>query len=78
MLKKIRVEDVKVGMHIKEFCGAWMDHPFWRGQFVVTDPKDLEKLVASAVREVIIDTGKGLDVPAAAPHGAGHRSGRHV
>lgn len=67
MLKKIRVEDVQLGMHIQEFCGSWMDHPFWRGQFVITDPKDLQKIAASAVREVIIDTGKGLDVPAKPP-----------
>ena len=67
MLKKIRVDDVRLGMHIKEFCGSWVDHPFWRGQFVVTDPKDLQKIIASAVREVIIDTGRGLDVPAEAP-----------
>lgn len=61
MLKKIRVEDVRLGMHIKEFCGSWMDHPFWRGQFVITDPGDLKKILASQVREVMIDTGKGLD-----------------
>lgn len=67
MLKKIRVEDVCMGMHIKEFCGSWMDHPFWRGQFVVTDPKDLQNILTSAVREVIIDTGKGLDVPPEVP-----------
>lgn len=67
MLKKVRVEDVCLGMHIKEFCGSWMDHPFWRGQFVVTDPKDLQKILSSAIREVIIDLGKGLDVPAKTP-----------
>jgi putative nucleotidyltransferase with HDIG domain len=67
MLKKIRVDEVRLGMHIKEFCGSWMDHPFWRGQFVITDPKDLDKIRASAVREVIIDSGKGLDVAVAQP-----------
>jgi putative nucleotidyltransferase with HDIG domain len=63
MLKKIRVEDVQLGMHIKEFCGSWMDHPFWRSQFVINDPKDLAKVKASKITEVIIDTDKGLDVP---------------
>ena len=53
-----------MGMHIQAFCGSWMDHPFWRGQFVVTDPADLKKILASQVREVLIDTGKGLDTPA--------------
>ncbi len=61
MLKKIRVDEVQLGMHIKEFCGSWMDHPFWRGQFVITDPKDLDKIRASNVREVMIDTDKGID-----------------
>jgi hypothetical protein len=64
MLKKIRVDEVQLGMHIKEFCGSWMDHPFWRGQFVITDPKDLDKIRASKVREVMIDTDKGIDTPA--------------
>jgi putative nucleotidyltransferase with HDIG domain len=67
MLKKIRVEDVQLGMHIKEFCGSWMDHPFWRGQFVISDPKDLAKVQASKITHVIIDTGKGLDVAPEAP-----------
>lgn len=68
MLKRIRVEDVRLGMHIKEFCGSWMDHPFWRGQFVITDPSDLEKIRNSAVRLVMIDVDKGLDVtPSSAP-----------
>lgn len=62
MLKKIRVEDVRLGMHIKEFCGSWMDHPFWRGQFVITDPNDLQKILGSQVREVMIDVSLGLDV----------------
>lgn len=68
MLKKIRVEDVRLGMHIKEFCGSWMDHPFWRGQFVVSDPADLDKILSSKVREVLIDVSLGLDV--ASPSGA--------
>ncbi len=67
MLKKIRVDEVQLGMHIKEFCGAWMDHPFWRGQFVITDPKDLDKIRSSKVLEVMIDTDRGIDAPAASP-----------
>lgn len=70
MLKKIRVEDVRLGMHIKAFCGSWMDHPFWRGQFVVTAQSDLDKIHGSAVREVIIDTDRGVDVPADTPQEA--------
>jgi len=62
MLKKIRVDDVRVGMHLHELCGAWLDHPFWKSRFVLRDPDDLRKLRASAVVECWIDTAKGLDV----------------
>lgn len=54
-------------MHLKEFCGSWMDHPFWRTGFVIKDPKDIELILASQIREVMIDCSKGLDVPADAP-----------
>jgi HD-GYP domain-containing protein (c-di-GMP phosphodiesterase class II) len=63
MLKKISVEQLTVGMHLKEFCGSWMEHPFWRSGFVITDPKDLKTILASSIKEVWIDSSKGLDVP---------------
>lgn len=63
MLKKIKVEQLTVGMHLKEFCGSWTDHPFWRTGFLVTDPKDIKAILASSVREVWIDSEKGVDVP---------------
>jgi putative nucleotidyltransferase with HDIG domain len=62
MLKKISVDQLTVGMHLKEFCGSWMEHPFWRNGFVITDPKDLVSIRASSIKEVWIDCGKGLDV----------------
>lgn len=64
MLKRIRVEQIILGMHIKEFCGSWMEHPFWRSGFVLKDPKDLERILSSSIKEVWIDSSKGLDVPA--------------
>ena len=51
-------------MHLKEFCGSWMEHPFWRSAFVITDPKDIESILASSIKEVWIDSSKGLDVEA--------------
>ena len=62
MLKKIPAEHVCLGMHLQAFCGAWMDHPFWRSKFVLTDPKDVALIRDCAVREVWIDIGKGLDI----------------
>ena len=67
MLKKISVDKLTLGMHLKEFCGSWMEHPFWRTQFVLTDPKDIEVIRASSIKEVWIDCNKGLDVAADVP-----------
>jgi len=63
MLKRISVDQLMVGMHIKEFCGSWMEHPFIRSSFVLANPKDLQTIRSSSIREVWIDSSKGLDVP---------------
>jgi putative nucleotidyltransferase with HDIG domain len=49
-------------MYIHEFCGSWMDHPFWKAGFVLQESKDLATTLASSVREVWIDTSKGKDL----------------
>ena len=64
MLKRISVQQLTVGMHLKEFCGSWMEHPFWRTGFVLSNPKDIATILASSINEVWIDVSKGLDVPA--------------
>ncbi len=61
MLKKIRVNQVRLGMHLHSMEGAWMDHPFWKTRFVIREPEQLKKLQDSAIVEVWIDTDKGLD-----------------
>jgi HD-GYP domain-containing protein (c-di-GMP phosphodiesterase class II) len=67
MLKKIPVQQLRLGMHLQAFCGAWLDHPFWRTQFVLTDPRDIGLILESSITEVWIDAAKGLDVEASAP-----------
>ncbi len=62
MLKTIAVKDVRIGMFIHELKGPWMDHPFWSTKFVLADPNDLQKLLASPIKEVVIDPLWGLDV----------------
>lgn len=64
MLKRISVHQLILGMHIKEFCGSWMEHPFWRTSFALNNSKDLEAILASSIKEVWIDCDKGLDVAA--------------
>lgn len=60
MLRKIPTDSLRVGMHVHEVCGSWLDHPFWRGSFKVTEVAQIAQL--GAIREVIIDTDKGRDV----------------
>jgi putative nucleotidyltransferase with HDIG domain len=67
MIKKISVKQLTLGMHLKEFCGSWMEHPFWRTAFVIADAKDIEAILASSIREVWIDSSKGLDVAPGEP-----------
>jgi len=66
-------------MFIHEFCGSWIDHPFWKKSFLVTSQEEFNSIVASKIEELIIDTDKGLDVlvdieptapPASAPEPA--------
>ncbi len=66
MLKKVPVDQLRIGMHLHELCGAWLDHPFWKTKFVLDDPQDLRKLLDSGVKEVWIDVAKGRDVDAPA------------
>ncbi|MGV3679835.1 MAG: HD-GYP domain-containing protein [Acidovorax sp.] len=64
MLKRISIQHLTLGMYVHDFCGSWMDHPFWRAKFVLKDPKDLERIKSASIEEVWIDTSKGLDVAA--------------
>jgi len=62
MLKRINARHLQSGMHLHGLCGSWMSHPFWRASFLLKDPKDIRRILDSGIKEVWIDTGKGLDV----------------
>ena len=62
MLMRIQIQHLTLGMYLHEFCGSWMDHPFWRAKFLLKDPKNLARIQATAIQEIWIDTDKGLDV----------------
>ena len=62
MLKKIPVQQLVLGMHIKEFCGSWTEHPFWRSGFLLANAKELAAIHASSIKEVWIDSTKGTDI----------------
>lgn len=74
MLKKVPVSELRLGMHLHSFDAAWIDHPFWRTRFTLTDAADLAAIAASSVRECWIDVALGADV--AAPTGPAVAPGR--
>ncbi|MCB1912655.1 MAG: HD-GYP domain-containing protein, partial [Rhodocyclaceae bacterium] len=39
----------------------WMSHPFWRSQFLLKTREEVQRVRESGIREVYIDTAKGLD-----------------
>lgn len=63
-LKKISKRMLVQGMYIQEFCGSWMEHPFWRSKFVLDNASDRERILQSSITELWIDVSKGLDVAA--------------
>lgn len=65
MLKKIGIKHLRLGMHVHELCGSWMEHPFWRTRFLLDDAEDIRRIRESGIAEIWIDTGKGLDVSVA-------------
>ena len=52
-------------MFVQSIEGSWLHHPFWKSKFLLTDEVDLEALLTSGIKSVMIDPAKGL-VPAVA------------
>ena len=48
MLKRIDVADLRLGMYLERFEGAWIDHPFWRVRFVLDKLEDLQAARANS------------------------------
>lgn len=62
MIKRISIRQLRRGMYVHEFCGSWMDHPFWRSRFLLRNDAELQRIISGGVQELWIDTAKGLDI----------------
>lgn len=77
-LKKISIDQVRLGMQLHAVEASWLDNPFWRSRFLLKREADLDKLRRSGARACWIDVSAGLDVedgqpadaPAQAPTGS--------
>ena len=62
MLKCIEVTELRLGMYIHEFCGSWVDHSFWKPNFLLSSERELQRIAGSNISELWIDTDKGGDI----------------
>jgi HD-GYP domain-containing protein (c-di-GMP phosphodiesterase class II) len=62
MIKKINVKALKPGMYIHDMNCGWLDHPFLSNSMKVKNRQIIEKIISTGIREVYIDTKRGLDV----------------
>jgi putative nucleotidyltransferase with HDIG domain len=60
MLKRVPVADLTLGMFLHRFDGAWMDHPFWRQNFLLESAEDLGRIRASGVQAAWIDMARSV------------------
>lgn len=72
MIKRIHSNQLQPGMYIHDLNCGWMEHPFAFNTFKVNDEKTIEKIIASGIRELYIDSEKGLDVEDAQTHDEYH------
>ncbi|HTN72996.1 MAG TPA: HD-GYP domain-containing protein [Methylomirabilota bacterium] len=62
MIKKIKVEQMKPGIFVHDFNCGWLHHPFLKNRLKIATEKEIEQVIHHQIREVYIDTDKGLDV----------------
>ncbi len=62
MIKKIKVEQLKPGVFVHDFNCGWLHHPFLTDRTKIKTDKQIEKVVKHGIRELYIDTDKGLDI----------------
>lgn len=62
MIKKVKVQQLKPGMYIHDMNCGWLEHPFVSGTLKIKNEQEIAKIVGSGIREVYIDTERGLDV----------------
>ncbi len=62
MVKKVSSKELIRGMYIHDINCSWLEHPFFGRSMSVDDNELIEKIVNYGIREVYIDTDRGVDV----------------
>ena len=64
MLRRIKAEQLQVGMFVARLGGSWINHPFWRARFLLNSEDQVNQIRSAGVQEVWIDILKGRNLPA--------------
>ena len=67
MLVRIETENLRTGMFVARVEARWIQSPFWRSKFLLSDPAQIARLREAGVDTVFIDTSKGAGPLADAP-----------
>jgi putative nucleotidyltransferase with HDIG domain len=62
VIKKVKTGQLKPGMFVHDFNCGWLQHPFFSSSAKLKDGKMVEKILESGIKEVYIDTDKGVDI----------------
>ena len=66
-IKKIASDRLRPGMYVHDLNCGWLDHPFARTQFFIKDAATIRTIREHGIRELYIDTRKGIDDREAQP-----------
>jgi len=67
MIKKVKIEDLTPGMYVHDFNCGWIETPFFQRSLLLKDDKMILKVVEQGIRELYIDTEKGIDAKTSRP-----------
>ncbi|MET1756319.1 HD-GYP domain-containing protein [Novosphingobium sp. RD2P27] len=61
-LRRIRRNQLRLGMYIHTLEGSWFKHPFWKRGFLLERETDLAAVLSSQIETLLIDISKGADL----------------
>src|SRR5215204_1864148 len=60
--KVVPVSEIRPGMYVVSLDRSWIDTPFFFHQRLIKTSKEIELLKKYGIREVVIDTRRGVDI----------------
>ncbi|MDP1832308.1 MAG: HD-GYP domain-containing protein [Geothrix sp.] len=64
-IKRVRIEELRVGMYVHDLNCGWLQHGFLRQQFLLRHTGQIQKMRDQGLDEIYIDTDRGEDVAGA-------------